>query len=236
MLYVVIPVYNESECIEKVISEWTAFLENYSEVSDFRICLINDGSTDNTLEILEQLKVNNSKLIVTTQENQGHGVALLTGYKQAIEASPDWIFQTDSDDQFVPEDFPQLWETRLENPYQTGHRKNRHDPWHRIVINRMMRSILFLVFGAYLKDPNVPYRLIKTDLLKRMLEALPDNPFAPNVFLSLLAKKWGYKLGEYPVQHKERETGVMSLPRKRLIKACLRSTKELICFRISLGK
>jgi dolichol-phosphate mannosyltransferase len=62
-----------------------------------------------------------------------------------------------------------------------------------------------MVFQCVLKDSNVPYRLIKGPYLQRLLNSLPEQPFAPNIFLSVLAKRDGQELFEIPIGHKERK-------------------------------
>jgi dolichol-phosphate mannosyltransferase len=111
-LIVVIPVYNEEGCIEEVITSWGDFLTNYFNDKQFRILVINDGSKDNTPIILDKLASRLSYLEVVHQKNGGHGNAVLNGYRKAVSYQPNWVFQTDSDNQFRPEDFPHLWEHR----------------------------------------------------------------------------------------------------------------------------
>ncbi|MFT6068390.1 MAG: glycosyltransferase involved in cell wall biosynthesis [Bacteriovoracaceae bacterium] len=232
-LAVVIPVYNESSCIEKVVGEWIGAL-SFQKIN-FSLILVNDGSTDNTLEILNNLKVKHSQVCIIDQVNGGHGNALINGYHAAIEMSPEFIFQVDSDDQFKPRDFTKLWKLRNESPFISGIRHQRNDPWFRIVISKILKTTLNLSLGISIADANIPYRLIKTDFLQAMLHCLPLNCFAPNVFISALAKSY---LGSYPeveVEHIERQTGQVSLIRLGLLKACAKTFFELLKFSFELN-
>lgn len=234
LLGVVIPVYNEGECIAEVITSWDTFLRGY--VGDnFIIQLINDGSKDNTPNILDSLLPQVKNLRVVHQKNGGHGNAVLNGYKKIMEYNPEWVFQVDSDNQFLPADFPKLWEKRNESNFLLGYRKVRYDDFNRLIITRIVRVLNFALYRCYIPDANIPYRLIKGDYLKKLVAALPEDPFAPNIFLSVLARRDGNDTKNIPVTHKERETGQVSIIKLKLLKVCIRSAKELTNFSMSIG-
>src|SRR3989344_1361606 len=225
-LVLVMPAYNEQDCIGDVIRNWRKELATKLG-SDFAILLVNDGSKDNTGKILDSLKNEMSNLHVIHQRNAGHGAALLNAYRSALLLNAEWIFHVDSDDQFTAADFWQLWNVKIQSNFLMGYRRIRHDAWQRLCISKILKGILFLFFGARLRDANIPYRLIKTSYLKKILEVLPPAIFAPNIFLAVLAAKDGQNLCEIPVEHKSRQTGKVSIVRLSLIKACFRSLKEL---------
>ncbi|HXS37268.1 MAG TPA: glycosyltransferase family 2 protein [Flavipsychrobacter sp.] len=235
-LVVVIPVYNEQECIEEVITSWGDFLTGYLKTTTFKLLLINDGSKDNTPTILDQLANRLSYLQVVHQKNGGHGNAVLNGYHESLKYNPQWVFQVDSDNQFLPADFPKLWESREKSNFILGYRKKRYDDANRLVITRIVRVINLLFFGVFITDSNVPYRLIKGDYLPKLLNALHGQPFAPNIFLSVLAKRDGNDLMSIPVTHKERETGQVSIIKWKLLKVCFRTAGELFNFSFTLKK
>ena len=235
-LVIAIPVYNEAACIEEVITSWGDFINNYLKNSSFKIVVVNDGSKDNTPHILDELAVKLPYLHVVHQKNGGHGNAVLHAYNEALKFSPDWVFQVDSDNQFLPSDFPKLWEHRNESKFILGYREKRFDDFNRLIITRIVRLINLMFFRVYIIDSNVPYRLIKGDYLPKLLKALPNNPFAPNIFLSVLAKRDGNDLMSIPVTHKERETGQVSIIKWKLLKVCIRTTRELFNFSFTLGR
>lgn len=229
----VMPAYNEQECIEGVVKSWRQQLAETVK-GPFRLVVVNDGSRDQTGAILDRLAQEIPELVPVHQPNGGHGAALYTGYNKALELGAAYIFQTDSDDQFKATDFALLWAQRETSPFLLGNRRRRFDPLHRLVITRIMRFFLFLIFGAWLVDANIPFRLIRADYLRRLLGRLPKGLFAPNIFLTVLAARDGRKLGHIPVTHIERATGKVSIVRWKLIKVCLRSARELFLFRLSL--
>lgn len=109
-LIIVIPAYNEEENIENVVSQWHPIVEKTG--ADSRLFIINDGSTDHTQEKLESLQEKYPQLRTVKKQNQGHGATILYGYRCAIAEGADYIFQTDSDGQTVPEEFWKLWADR----------------------------------------------------------------------------------------------------------------------------
>lgn len=230
----VMPVYNEEACISDVVRRWAGQLRQTLGAGNFRMLVINDGSRDGTGAILDALKSEIANLDVIHQKNGGHGAAVLAGYRRAVTSEADWVFQTDSDDQFSPSDFDKLWARRVDSTFILGRRLVRHDALHRMVITRIAKTLNVLLFGSYVPDANIPFRLISRPLLGSMLNELNADVFAPNIFLSIMARRRGIDTLDIPVQHFERQTGVVSIVRWRLIKACLRCVRELVEFRFGL--
>ena len=230
----VIPVYNEQECIEEVLMSWHKQLEEDSIDHDF--LLINDGSTDKTLAILKELENKWPSLRVIHQENQGHGAAVKNGYITSLEHTSNFIFQTDSDNQFSPEDFKLLWCRRKESPAIFGIRKARKDPFSRKVISFTLKTIIAKSFGVKIPDANIPYRLFEKTFFQSLIQALPTGVFAPNVFLSILAFKYLKRPLTIPVQHFSRDGTEAKLIRIGLIKACIQSFFDVMNFSYNINK
>lgn len=237
LLSIVMPAYNEQDCIEKVVENWTDYLKTRFPNDSTVLVVINDGSKDNTLALLKEIEKTNSHLLVVDQKNGGHGNAVVNGYKKALELNPQYVFQTDSDDQFVTEDFEKLWSKRHESEFILGYREVRHDATVRLFITRVLRGTIAAAYGTYILDSNIPFRLIRTSFLRKLMNQLPDPaPFAPNIFLAVMAKKSGQELFSIPITHKDRETGTVSIVKWNLWKVCIRSFKELLRFRLELNQ
>ncbi|MHA8066255.1 glycosyltransferase family 2 protein [Aquirufa sp. ROCK2-A2] len=235
-LVIVIPAYNEEACIKDVIPHWINGISKFVDVDKFKLLVVNDGSKDNTGKLLDELTGDYPNLIVKHQLNGGHGNAVVNGYKLAIEMNPQYVFQTDSDDQFEVNDFIKFWEKREQSKFILGFREVRHDDPFRLVITRILKFSLFFIYGVYIKDANIPFRLIKTSFLDKLIKSLPAiTPFAPNIFISVMAKKANQEIFNIPVIHRERETGVVSIRHFKLLKVCWQSFKELLDFRIKLN-
>lgn len=235
-LVVVIPAYNEEACIHEVVPLWINGIASVIPKDQFKLLVINDGSRDKTGVILDELTGQYPNLIAKHQLNGGHGNAIFNGYQMAIQMNPEFVFQTDSDDQFVPSDFKNFWDKRNESDFVLGFREVRNDDPFRLLITRILKYSLLFIYGTYIHDANIPFRLIRTSFLSKLLTSLPKKtPFAPNIFLSVLAQKSGQKLFNIPVMHKERETGEVSIRHMKLLKVCWQSFKELTQFRLQLN-
>ena len=191
-LAIVMPAYNEQECMADVVKIWSDLLDDEFAGENTRLIVVNDGSKDNTGKILDALKPQYPKLEVVHQVNGGHGNAVVHAYRKAVELDAEFVFQTDSDDQFIPEDVKKLWDKRNESDFILGYRQVRHDDIFRLLITRILRYSMFLVYGTFIMDSNIPFRLIRGTFLKKLLSQLPNPvPFAPNIFLAIMAKNQG---------------------------------------------
>ena len=150
-LVLVIQDYNEEGCIENVIKFWTNGISNILENKNFKTLVINDVSKDNTGAILDQIAARNKLLIAKHQLSDGHGNAVVNGYKLSVEMNPDFIFQTDSDDQFIPEDFKYFWDLKDQSDFILGYRQIRHDDPFRLFITKILKFSL-LVSWQSLKE------------------------------------------------------------------------------------
>ena len=112
-LYIVIPAYNEQDNIEQVINDWYPVIEKHNGNGQSHLIVIDDGSKDSTYEKLKQCTKTRPLLIPITKPNGGHGATVLYGYKYALKNGADYIFQTDSDGQTLPEEFEPLALTKF---------------------------------------------------------------------------------------------------------------------------
>lgn len=227
-LAVVMPVYNEAASIAAAVEEW---LPELARVPGSVLIVVNDGSTDATSGILLELARVHQCLKVVHQDNQGHGAAVLRGYREALSLGAEWIFQTDSDRQIAAHHFGGFWRRREAAGFLQGVRQNRDDPQARLWLSRAHRSLLASLFGHSPRDPNIPFRLMRGSVLAPLLARLPDTPFAPNVLLSLLAQHGGSFEDAEPVPHRPREHGVASIRGWKTLRIALRCLRELIEFR-----
>jgi len=226
----VMPAYNEEACVEDAVRRWGAELVR-SVGARFRVLVVDDGSTDGTEAILARLSRDLEWLRVVRQPNGGHGTAVVRGYVEALALDTEYVFQTDSDNQFTPRDFELLWQRRDRSRFILGNRAARHDEVHRLVITGILRLLLAGMFGRRVPDANIPFRLMQSDYLRQLLAAVPSDTFAPNIFLSMLAASDREDLMSLPVEHTGRSTGRIVMVRFRLVQACARTAGELLSFR-----
>lgn len=224
-LYIVMPVYNEGDAIEKVVAEWHSVVD--SAGSGSRLVVFDDGSTDNTSAILESMKNNHSNLTVITKTNTGHGPTCTAAYKFAVAENADWVFQTDSDGQTKSDDFRSFWERRGEFDFIIGWRKRRKDGPARWCISRTLKLAVWIIFGTALKDVNAPFRLMKVERLRRYLPLIPDDYFLPNALLSIMIAKNNEKIAWREISFVPRPSGRSSVPLRRVAGMGIRLLSQL---------
>ena len=181
-LVVVIPVYNEESSIEIVIKEWNKALQ--ALIPDrFALLVIDDGSTDGTPKILNGLSKEILSLICHQKKNSGHGKSCIFGYRMALQMDAEWILQIDSDYQCDPVYFDKFWDCTDHAEIIMGKRVKRLDGHYRSILTKIIALWIFCSTGRFCLDPNVPYRLIKADLLSGIMEGFPSISLA-NSYLS----------------------------------------------------
>ena len=213
-LYVVMPAYNEEANIEQVVKDWYPVVEGKSAES--RLVIADSGSSDKTHEILENLKKTYNKLEILTDTNRYHGPKVIALYDYAIKQGADFIFQTDSDGQTLPEEFWQFWEKRKKCGLLIGYRKKREDGLSRIFVTRVLRLVLFLIFGTWVKDANTPYRLMRGKQLEKVLKRIPDGFFLSNVLMTVIYEKHHLYVEYIPITFRPRQAGKNSINMKRI--------------------
>ena len=215
-LFIIIPAYNEEENIEAVVDDWYPVIERHNGEGNSRLVVINDGSKDSTFEKLKELAETRPLLLPVTKENEGHGATLIFGYRFAIENKADYIFQTDSDGQTLPEEFEPFWEQREQYDMVIGSRKGRQDGSSRVFVTKTLKAVIRLCFHVSVTDANTPFRLMKTDVLKRYFALIPEKFFLANVLISVIYAKKGCKVRYIPITFRPRQGGVNSINMKRI--------------------
>ncbi len=218
-LYIVMPAYNEEANIEDVIQQWHPVCEQIqAEGNEAKLVIANDGSKDNTYAIMQQLQTKYPLLLPLDKPNSGHGAAVLYLYRYAIANGADYVFQTDSDGQTLPEEFWQMWKSRQQFDFQIGTRGGRQDGASRVFVTKTLRLVVWLMFHVWVKDANTPFRLMKTERLKAIMEYIPQDFFLANVAVSAIAVKKNEKIAWYPITFRPRQGGVNSINMRRIFK------------------
>jgi len=186
-LAVVVPVYNEQDNLIPLLRDWQP---RFQEANiPFQVIFIDDGSTDSSLRLLEQ--VNDPSISVVTQPNAGHGSAILRGYRLALALGAEWVFQIDSDHQLDPAAFADLWNNRDRYDLLLAEREDKDASFGRRLISGVSRGIVHTLYGSgvsevssAVKDVNSPYRLMRAARLGEAFVEIPAGSFAPNVLIT----------------------------------------------------
>ncbi|OFW03167.1 MAG: hypothetical protein A3I61_01320 [Acidobacteria bacterium RIFCSPLOWO2_02_FULL_68_18] len=187
-LWVVMPVYNERDCVASVVGEWLAELRGAA--IDFTLCLLNDGSTDDTLRILHELASRERELVVIDKPNSGHGQTCVEGYRTALAHGAKWILQVDGDGQCDASLFPLFVKASSRHPVTYGFRRIRRDGHWRHLISRVVSLTVCAATGSWVRDPNVPYRLMHARTLEDIVGQVPSDFHLANVLVAVLQQRW----------------------------------------------
>ena len=238
---VAMPIFNESDGIaETLTSIDAAFRHSGATVT---LCIQNDVSTDNTLQVLAELSTTLQLNIAveTNQQNQGHGPTTFAAYQRALNTGSSVVMQLDSDGQFVATELPMLCSVIASGKEVViGVRSSRVDPWFRKFVTFLLRNFLRARYFGRFPDPNSPVRAYSASILSSMLSELPNEPLIPNIYLSILAVRKKLNVEFVPVSHRERRgsesTGTMWQSANqwtkiaRLLKFCRKSFRQLLSF------
>ena len=202
---IVIPVHNEVENINPLLNEIIAALNNFS---DYEIIYINDGSRDDTLNVLKTAQKTSPNLRVFHHEKScGQSAAIYTGIKAAKFSV---IATLDGDGQNNPADIPNLYaqlQTQREiNPRLAmiaGWRNQRHDSAWRLFSSKFANGIRSKLLGDATPDTGCGLKVF-------MRDAALQLPFFDHYhrFLPALMLRAGYQVVSIPVTHRARERGV----------------------------
>ncbi len=226
-LSVVMPAYNEEGAIDAAIAEVREFV--LDRIPGSELVVVDDGSRDRTGAILDALAAKDPRIRAIHRVNGGHGPALRTGLEAA---RGERLLLIDSDRQIPLSAFGPLWDA-VESGRDAafGVRARRQDPALRLWLTRFIRGVLPMLVGVRLTDANVPFKLLRRRLWDDAKALIPPDTLAPSLFLAVFAAARRFDVAEIPVPHRERETGVVSIRRWKLIKFCARAFRQLLDFR-----
>ncbi|RPI24557.1 MAG: glycosyltransferase family 2 protein [Acidobacteria bacterium] len=202
-LTVFFPAFNDAGTIGSMVISAVGAARKV--VADFEVVVVNDGSSDNTAEILNQLASLYAPFVrvIHHEKNRGYGAALRTGFG---EASKEWLFYTDGDAQYDPRELEILVTAlRPEVDVVNGFKIARRDPLHRIIIGQIYNYTVKLLFGIRLKDVDCDFRLIRRSLFDR----IPLRSSTGTICVEMVKKfqDFGCRFAEVPVHHYHRAYG-----------------------------
>src|SRR3989344_1781928 len=213
MLTFVIPAKNEEDSVSLLYSEIINVLKDLSH--DYEIIFVDDGSSDKTFSILEQLHLKDKKVkVIKFRGNWGKSVALQVAFEHS---KGDVIFTLDADLQDNPKEIPRFIE-KLEEGYDlvSGWKKIRHDPLSKVIPSRVLNYITRKLTGIPLHDINCGFKAYRKDVVVNL------NLYGELYrFIPIIAAKGGFKVAEIPVEHRARQYGKSKFGGGRFVKGLL---------------
>ena len=199
---VIVPLYNEAESLP----ELTAWIERVMQENGYtyEIIFINDGSTDNSWEVIEQLKAKNEFVHgIKFRRNYGKSPALYCGFERA---QGDVVITMDADLQDSPDEIPILYKMVTEEGYDlvSGYKQKRYDPLSKTIPTKLFNATARKVSGIKnLHDFNCGLKAYRNEVVKN-IEVYGDM----HRYIPYLAKNAGYeRIGELVVHHQARKYG-----------------------------
>ena len=159
-ILILIPSYNAAEHLAELVDR----IKKATTGAD--IVVINDGSTDCTETVLKNLVVS----YLTYPINRGKGYALQQGIAYAIQNGYEYVMTIDADLQHLPEEIPNFIKGRREADIYMGTRDLRSAlmPVERRLTNYLTSLIVSIFSGRRIRDSQSGYRMISTDILRRL--------------------------------------------------------------------
>lgn len=231
-LYVVMPAYNEEANIEATVRAWYPVLSGTSESS--RLVVADSGSSDSTHEILTRLQQEFPQLEIYTDCEPGHGPKLIALYNYAIKQGADYIFQTDSDGQTNPSEFPAFMEAIEDQDAVIGFRPTRGDGKGRAFVEKVVCILLKMYFGIKVPDANAPFRLMKAEVLKKYMDRFAPDYNIPNIMLTTFFAYYKDKVEFKEISFKPRRGGKASLNIYKITLIGLRALSDFRAFKKGL--
>lgn len=226
VLYIIIPAYNESENIMRVVDGWYPIVERHNGNGRSRLVIIDDGSTDDTYALSCEYANARPLMEVITKKNTGHGPTVLYGYRYALHSGADYVFQTDSDGQTLPAEFEPFWKDRRSWDMIIGRRADRQDGASRVFVTRTLRQVIRLTFGIDCPDANTPFRLMKAVSLAKILPMIPADAELANVLVTVAFIKTGKKVEYRKITFRPRQGGENSMNMQKIIRVGERTIRD----------
>lgn len=210
------PAYNDAPSLPGLIGKTFEVLRAHA--ADYEVIVVNDGSFDNTAEVLARLAEEFAPhlRIVTHSENRGYGGALRSGFAAATK---ELVFYTDGDGQYDVRELPKLIaKMRPDIGLVNGYKLERNDPWHRIWIGNVYNAFARTLFRIKLRDIDCDFRLIR----RQMIESIQLTSTSGTICVELVRKlELAGEVEEVGVHHFPRLHGRSQFFRIRSIAATL---------------
>ncbi|MGT2799395.1 glycosyltransferase family 2 protein [Streptococcus marmotae] len=228
-LLIIIPAYNESGNLHKTVGMIK------EEAEEFDYVIINDCSTDDTLEICRESLYN----VIDLPINLGIGGAVQTGYKYALERGYKYAVQIDGDGQHNPRYIKAMLELLRENALDMviGSRFIEKEGFQSSLSRRIgisfLEKLIKLLTKKKITDPTSGLRLVNEKIIKLFADHYPTDYPEPETIVALLES--GFTIKEIPVVMNSREHGTSSITLNRSIYYMIKVSMAMLIAKLNGG-
>jgi glycosyltransferase involved in cell wall biosynthesis len=196
------PAYNDGGTIASLVIRAVQVADRLTP--DFEVIVVNDGSSDDTAAIADELARTYPRVrVIHHPRNRGYGGALRTGFAAAAK---ELIAYTDGDAQYDPSELEVLWKRLTpEADMVTGYKISRSDPWHRILIGRIYHHTVKLLFRLRVRDVDCDFRLMRREIFDRVRLERDTGVICLEMMRKI--QDAGFRVLEVPVHHYHRTHG-----------------------------
>jgi hypothetical protein len=201
-LSVFFPAFNDAESLRVLIPKSIGILQTFT--TDFEVIVVDDGSTDHTPRVLQELQGQFPSLqVIRHEQNRGYGAALRSGFQAS---SKSLVFYTDGDGQYDVAELRDLV-ARLRDGVDVvnGYKLQRADSLHRRLLGRFYHRLVRLLFGTQLRDIDCDFRLLRRQVLDSVLLSFSSGAICVELMTQI--ERAGYRIEEVPVHHYPRMSG-----------------------------
>lgn len=214
------PAFNEAENLPEVIEKTDCLCRTYFET--YEIIIVDDGSRDNTLLVLKELREKYLRLkFFHDDKNNGYGAAISYGLSQA---QYDILFITDADGQIDITSLPEYCPESNNWGMILGYRQERNDPFPRGILGGIWNWMSRRLTRIPIRDIDCAFKIIPKPVYKQLEMKAKGAVF--NIELAVKILKSGYTIKEIPVNHYPRKHGCAKGGSLKVIRIAI---KELIC-------
>jgi len=212
------PCYNEQDNVAHTVEQALAVLKKLN--ADFEVIIVNDGSSDATGQIAEQIAQRNNRVkVVHHRTNLGYGAALQSGFKTAAK---ELVFYTDGDGQFDINEMPPLLPLIKQYDIVSCYRLNRQDTFIRKLNGWCWTKLVCLLFGMKIRDIDCAFKLYKREIFDNIKLSSTGALIDTEILARAIRK--GYCITQTGVHHYPRTAGKQTGAKLRVI---FRAFKEL---------
>lgn len=202
MISAVLPALNEQENLELAVDRAVEALAGMTD--EFEVIVVDDGSTDGTLDVAKELMRKHGALVrvVVHPVNRGYGAALRSGFSVT---RGDLVFYTDADNQFDVGELSYFLPLIEDYDVAVGFRVYRYDTALRSILSWVYNRIISVLFRVKVRDVDCAFKLFRREVLEKIQIECDD--FFVDAELVAKARKWNFRILEKGVRHYPRLAG-----------------------------
>ncbi len=209
---VIIPTYNESDNIQKIIPEIL------SQGEEFQVLVVDDNSPDGTALLVKEMQKNDSRIhLIERAGKQGLGTAYVAGFKYALANGFDFIFEMDADFSHDPKALPLLLKKAEDCDLVIGSRYISgvnvvNWPMRRLILSFTANLYTRVITGMPVRDATAGFKCYRRTVLENIdLNSIRSNGYSFQIETNFKAWKKGFRVCEVPIVFVDRREGVSKM-------------------------